>query len=51
MGAAITLAGVPIYFLCVAWKRKPEGFEAFILKITVFHQKLFLSAKEEQHQD
>lgn len=51
MGAAITLAGVPIYMICVAWKRKPEWFESFILKITIFHQKLFLSAKEEQHVD
>lgn len=48
MGAFITLTGVPFYFLCVAWKRKPERFQSKIDWVTYFMQKLLMSAKEEQ---
>lgn len=48
MGALITVSGIPFYLLCVAWKRKPKGFQNVIDVITICMQKLFMSAKEEQ---
>lgn len=47
MGVVITLSGIPFYFICVAWKHKPEWFQTKINFSTSFFQKLFLSAKEE----
>ena len=47
MGVVITLSGIPFYFICVAWKHKPEWFQSKINFSTSFFQKLFLSAKEE----
>ena len=51
MGVLITLSGVPFYFLCVAWKKKPQWFQSKIDKITFIMQKLFMSAKEEQDEE
>jgi solute carrier family 7 (L-type amino acid transporter), member 5 len=48
MGALITIAGIPCYLICVAWKRKPEWFQNKINGVTTNMQKLFMSAKEEQ---
>lgn len=48
MGALITIAGIPFYLVCVAWKRKPEWFQSKIDRITMVMQKTFMSAKEEQ---
>lgn len=48
MGALITIAGIPIYFVCVAWKRKPEWFQIKINSFSTIMQKTFMSAKEEQ---
>jgi solute carrier family 7 (L-type amino acid transporter), member 5 len=47
MGVLITLSGIPFYFICVAWKHKPEWFQNKINRMTTFFQKLFMSAKEE----
>ncbi|KAG5673102.1 hypothetical protein PVAND_003176 [Polypedilum vanderplanki] len=51
MGCFITLTGVPIYLICIAWKRKPKNFQNVIDKLTINMQKLFMSAKEEQEID
>lgn len=48
MGLLITLAGIPFYLSCVAWKHKPEWFQGKIDIWTEMMQKLFMSAKEEQ---
>jgi len=48
MGVIITLSGIPIYLLCVAWKHKPMWFQRMIHWFTFMMQKTFLSAKEEQ---
>lgn len=47
MGALITAAGIPIYFVCVAWKRKPEWFQHKINWFSTIMQKTLMSAKEE----
>lgn len=47
MGVAITLLGVPFYYICVMWRNKPQGFLDINSFITHSLQKLFLSAKEE----
>lgn len=35
MGAAITLLGVPVYYLGVEWKNKPEWFQNTIGKLSI----------------
>lgn len=51
MGVFITTLGIPVYFLGVAWKRKPQWFQNQIDRITYLMQKLFMSAKEEQNME
>lgn len=51
MGVICTIAGIPFYYLGVAWKNKPQWFQSKIEKTTHFCQKLFLSAKEEGEGD
>lgn len=36
MGVFITIAGIPIYFLCVVWKDKPKGFQHAVGKYIDF---------------
>lgn len=40
IGAAILLSGVPVYYLCVKWKGKPEMYHSFSGCILRFLQKL-----------
>ena len=47
MGLLITLAGIPIYYVCIAWEQKPARFEAILDKATQMCQKLFMSAHED----
>lgn len=47
MGVALTLAGIPVYYIGVAWKNKPESFENVLRRTTQFCQKMFMTAKEE----
>lgn len=49
MGVVITLSGIPFYMICVSWKKKPKWFEDKVNRLTVTLQKLFVSAKEDQH--
>lgn len=51
MGLFITLAGIPFYLVCVAWKNKPEWFQSKTNRMTFALQKLFMSAKEEQERE
>lgn len=51
MGVVFTLAGIPFYYLGVAWKNKPEWYQQRITKFTHGCQKLFVSAKEESDED
>ncbi|XP_056644455.1 Y+L amino acid transporter 2 [Diorhabda sublineata] len=39
IGLAITLSGIPVYYVCVKWKHKPEGYHSFLKNITKFVQK------------
>uniref|UniRef100_A0A8D8FFT6 Large neutral amino acids transporter small subunit 2 n=2 Tax=Culex pipiens TaxID=7175 RepID=A0A8D8FFT6_CULPI len=47
MGVLITLAGIPVYWIGVAWKDKPESFERALRSVTQFCQKMLMTAKEE----
>lgn len=40
IGVAILLSGVPIYYLCVKWKTKPESYHTVSGCILRFFQKL-----------
>lgn len=51
MGVVFTLAGIPFYYLGVAWKDKPRWYQRKIEQVTHFCQKLFLSAKEDVEED
>lgn len=48
MGCLITVSGIPVYLICIAWKNKPIWFQNLVTNFTHLTQKLFLSAKEEQ---
>ncbi|CAG9863344.1 unnamed protein product [Phyllotreta striolata] len=41
IGLVITLSGIPVYYLCIAWKNKPEGYHKFIRSITRYVQYMF----------
>lgn len=47
MGVLLTLAGIPVYWIGVAWKDKPESFERILRNVTQFCQKMLMTAKEE----
>lgn len=48
MGLLITLIGIPVYYIGVAWRSKPQWFQSVIRDVTMICQKLFMTAKEEQ---
>lgn len=35
MGCLITLTGIPVYFIGVAWKNKPKSFNRFLGKFVL----------------
>ena len=47
MGLLITASGIPVYFVGVYWKNKPEWFKSVLASMTAQSQKLFLGVKEE----
>lgn len=51
MGVVLTLAGIPVYYIGVAWTNKPAAFENVLRSITQFCQKMLLTAKEENGSD
>nr|XP_019538394.1 Y+L amino acid transporter 2 [Aedes albopictus] len=51
MGVLLTLAGIPVYYIGVAWKNKPASFENVLRRATQFCQKMFMTAKEENGDD
>lgn len=42
MGCLMILTSVPVYFVFVAWKSKPQFFQNFVGSVTVFLQKLLM---------
>ncbi|XP_071495322.1 cystine/glutamate transporter-like [Diadema antillarum] len=48
LGVIATLAGVPVYFVCVWWKSKPKWLSDFILRTNLFFQKFFFAIHQEQ---
>lgn len=51
MGCLITISGVPVYLVCIAWKNKPLWFQNAINKFTFLVQKVLMSAKEEREME
>ncbi|XP_054257338.1 large neutral amino acids transporter small subunit 1-like [Macrosteles quadrilineatus] len=51
VAVAITLTGVPAYFIGVRWTNKPQWFHQAHQSMTYFVQKLFMSAKEHVEED
>ncbi|XP_065092507.1 Y+L amino acid transporter 2 [Ochlerotatus camptorhynchus] len=51
MGVLLTLAGIPVYYVGVAWKDKPASFENALRQVTQFCQKMFMTAKEENEEE
>ncbi|KAK2166213.1 hypothetical protein NP493_1331g00010 [Ridgeia piscesae] len=48
MGILIMASGVPVYLICVSWKKKPEGFYEIMATLTTAIQKLLLVVPEEK---
>lgn len=46
IGVAITLSGIPVYLVTVAWKSKPSGYNRFVDSFTTFMQKVFYCVPE-----
>lgn len=51
MGVLLTLAGIPVYYVGVAWTNKPASFENALRRVTQFCQKMFMTAKEENEEE
>lgn len=50
IGTVITLSGVPVYYLCIKWKRKPARFTYATEKITHFFQQVLELTSQEATQ-
>merc|ERR1711909_220576 len=48
MGLLITACGVPVYMLCVWWKKKPQWFKNLLYALGFASQKMFLGLKEDK---
>ncbi|XP_023214478.1 large neutral amino acids transporter small subunit 1-like [Centruroides sculpturatus] len=47
IGIAITVSGIPVYFLTIYWKDKPKMYKKVIAWITLITQKLLISVEQE----
>ena len=43
VGTAITLSGVPVYYLTASWQRKPKGYQKFVTSLNKFTQTITMS--------
>ncbi|KAI0211192.1 Large neutral amino acids transporter small subunit 2 [Lamellibrachia satsuma] len=48
MGMLIMASGVPVYLICVSWKKKPEGYNEIMTSLTINIQKLLMVIPEEK---
>ncbi|OQR70375.1 Y+L amino acid transporter 2-like [Tropilaelaps mercedesae] len=49
VGMGIALSGIPVYFLTIYWKDKPDVYKRVIQQITAFVQKILLSVPQDKY--
>ncbi|XP_041457241.1 cystine/glutamate transporter-like [Lytechinus variegatus] len=48
VGVLATLAGIPVYYLCVWWNNKPQWMINATLKVNLLFQKFFFAIRQEE---
>ncbi|CAI9737604.1 glutamate transporter-like [Octopus vulgaris] len=41
LSVSLLLAAIPVYWICISWKKKPKNFQEFLNKSSIILQKLF----------
>ncbi|XP_022648579.1 Y+L amino acid transporter 2-like [Varroa jacobsoni] len=51
IGLGITLSGIPVYFLTIYWKDKPDSYKRIIESLTIVVQKILNSVPQDPKED